>query len=140
MWPQAEELQPPGAGADEEHPPQSCGGSRALQTLVPDLQAVEETFLLLYAPACAPGHRCTGFASVSSLRKRCRRKWGFPSGSAVQKPPARQELQETQVRSLGWKDPLEGGMATHCSVLVWRVPWTEEPGGPQSMELQKSWT
>ena len=70
----AKELWPPGAGADEEHPPQSCGGSRALQTLDPNLQAVENTFLLLYAPACAPEHRYTGFASVSSFTKRCRRK------------------------------------------------------------------
>ena len=36
---------------------------------------------------------------------------------------------ETQVQSLGWEDPLEKGMATHCSILAWRIPWTEEPGG-----------
>ena len=35
----------------------------------------------------------------------------------------------TQVRSLGWEDPLEEGMAVHSSILVWRIPWTEEPGG-----------
>ena len=40
-------------------------------------------------------------------------------------------MQETQVPSLGWKDPLEKGMATHSSILAWRVPWTEEPGGLQ---------
>ena len=39
--------------------------------------------------------------------------------------------------SLGWEDPLEEGMATHCSVLAWRIPWTEEPGGLQSMGLQR---
>ena len=38
-------------------------------------------------------------------------------------------MQETQVQSLGWEDPLEKGMATHCSILAWRIPWTEEPGG-----------
>ena len=38
-------------------------------------------------------------------------------------------LQETQVQSLGWEDPLEKGMATHSSILPWRIPWTEEPGG-----------
>ena len=38
-------------------------------------------------------------------------------------------LQETQVLSLGWEDPLEKGMATHCSILAWRIQWTEEPGG-----------
>ena len=45
--------------------------------------------------------------------------------------------QETQVQSLGWEDPLEKGMATRSSVLAWRIPWTEEPGGPQSMGSQR---
>ena len=40
---------------------------------------------------------------------------------------------ETQVPSLGWEDPLEKGMATHSSIFAWRIPWTEEPGGLQSM-------
>ena len=40
-------------------------------------------------------------------------------------------MQETWVRSLAWKDPLEKGMATHSSILAWRIPWTEEPGGLQ---------
>ena len=44
-------------------------------------------------------------------------------------------MQETQVRSLGGEDPLEKGMATHSSILAWRIPWTEEPGGLQSMGL-----
>ena len=44
---------------------------------------------------------------------------------------------ETQVRSLGQEDPLEKGMVTHSSVLTWRIPWTEEPGGLQSMGLQR---
>ena len=44
------------------------------------------------------------------------------------------------VQSLGWKDPLEEGMATHSSILAWRIPWTEGPGGLQSMVWQKSWT
>ena len=46
-------------------------------------------------------------------------------------------MQETQVRSLGWEDPLEKGMATHSSVLAWEIPWTEEPGRLQSMRLQQ---
>ena len=46
-------------------------------------------------------------------------------------------MQETRVRSLGREDPLEKGMATHFSILVWRIPWTEEPGGLQSMGLQE---
>ena len=41
-------------------------------------------------------------------------------------------MQETRVRSLGWEDPLEEGMATHCSTFAWKIPWTEEPGGLQS--------
>ena len=40
-------------------------------------------------------------------------------------------VQETQVRSLGWEDPLERGMSTHASILAWRILWTEEPGGLQ---------
>ena len=51
---------------------------------------------------------------------------GFPDGLVVKKPPA---MQETWVPSLGWEDPLENGMATHSSILAWRIPWTEEPGG-----------
>ena len=46
----------------------------------------------------------------------------------VKNPPAMQETQETCARSLGCKDPLEEGMATHPSILAWRIPWTEEPG------------
>ena len=42
-------------------------------------------------------------------------------------------MQKTRVRSLGWEDPLEKGMATHSSILSWRIPWTEEPGRLQSM-------
>ena len=47
-------------------------------------------------------------------------------------------LQETRVRSPGWEYPLEEEMATHSSVLAWRIPWTEEPGGLQSMGSQES--
>ena len=62
---------------------------------------------------------------------------GFPGGSVVKNPPAMQELQETKVGSLGWEDPLEEGMATHSSILAWRIPWTEEPGRLQSRGLEK---
>ena len=47
-----------------------------------------------------------------------------------------QETYETRVPSLGWEDPLEEGLATHSSVLAWRIPWTEEPGGLRSMGSQ----
>ena len=46
-------------------------------------------------------------------------------------------MPETQVRSLGWEDPLAKEMATHSSILAWGIPWTEEPGGLQSMGLQR---
>ena len=48
-----------------------------------------------------------------------------------------QEMQEAWVRSLGWEDPLEWEMATHSSILAWKIPWTEEPGGLQSTESQR---
>ena len=47
-------------------------------------------------------------------------------------------VHETWVEFLGWEDPLEKEMATHSSILAWRIPWTEEPGGLQSMGSQKS--
>ena len=46
-------------------------------------------------------------------------------------------MQETQVQSLGQEDPLEEGMTTHSGILPWRIPWTEEPGGLQSMRAQR---
>ena len=49
-------------------------------------------------------------------------------------------MRETWVRSLGWEDPLENGMATHSSILAWRIPGTKEPGGLQSMGSKKSCT
>ena len=59
---------------------------------------------------------------------------GLLSGSVVKNLPA---MQETQVQSLGQEDLLEEGTATHSSVLAWRIPWTEEPGGLQSVGLQR---
>ena len=52
----------------------------------------------------------------------------------VKNPPAKWE---TWIRSLGWEDPLEEDMATHSSILAWRIPWTEEPGGLQPMGSQE---
>ena len=60
---------------------------------------------------------------------------GFPDVSVGKKnPPA---MQETRVRFLGQEDTLEEGLATHSSILAWRIPWTEEPGGLQSMGSQR---
>ena len=55
----------------------------------------------------------------------------------VKNLPPIQEIQETQIHSLGREDPLEKGMATHSSIGAWRIPWTEEPGSLQSMRLQR---
>ena len=52
----------------------------------------------------------------------------------VKNPPA---VWETWVRSLGWKDPMEKGKATHSSILAWRIPWTKETGRLQSMRSQR---
>ena len=60
---------------------------------------------------------------------------GFPDGSVVKNLLA---VQETKVRSLGREDPLEKEMATHSSILAWRIPWTEDPGGLQSMGHKES--
>ena len=59
---------------------------------------------------------------------------GFPGGSDGKDLPA---MQGTWVRSLGWEDPLEKGMATHSSIPAWRIPWTEESVGLQSMGSQR---
>ena len=48
-------------------------------------------------------------------------------------------MQENWVQSLGWEDPLEKGMATHFGILPWRIPWTEGPGGLQTMGSQMQW-
>ena len=61
-------------------------------------------------------------------------EWASLVAQTVKNLPA---MQETQVQSLGQEDPLEKGMATHCSILAWRIPWTEDPGGLQSMGLQR---
>ena len=58
----------------------------------------------------------------------------------VKNLPAMQEMEERWIRSLGPEDPLKGDMATHSSILDWRIPWTEEPGELQSMGSEKSWT
>ena len=59
---------------------------------------------------------------------------GFPGGSVVKNLPAKQEM---QVGSLGREDALEKEMVTHSSILAWEIPWTEEPGGLQSMGSQR---
>ena len=60
--------------------------------------------------------------------------WGSLVALKVKNLPA---VQETWVQSLGWEDPLGKEMATHSSILAWIIPWTEEPGGLQSMGSQR---
>ena len=56
--------------------------------------------------------------------------WGFPGDASGKKiPPTMQEMQEMQVPSLGWADPLEEGVTTHSSIFAWRIPGAREPGG-----------
>ena len=62
---------------------------------------------------------------------------GFSGGASHREPPANAGDLRTQVQSLGREDPLEEEMITHSSFLAWRIPWTEEPGGLQSMGLQR---
>ena len=60
--------------------------------------------------------------------------WASLVAQTVKNLPA---VRMTWIRSLGWEDPLEKGMATHSSILAWRIPWTEEPGRLQSLGLQR---
>jgi len=59
---------------------------------------------------------------------------GFPGGTVVKNPPATQQMKETWFPSLGWEDIWENEMATHSSILAWKIPWRGEPGRLESME------
>ena len=61
---------------------------------------------------------------------------GFPDASGKEPAPQCRRCKETRILSLRWEGPLEGGLATHSSILARRVPWTGEPGGLQSVGLQ----
>ena len=61
----------------------------------------------------------------------------FSGGSSGKEPACQYRRQEKQVRSLGQKDALQEGMATHSGIPAWRIPWTVEPGGLQSMGLHR---
>ena len=84
-------------------------------------------------------HTCTHTPHLVVLRfegPQC--SWrAFLGDSAVKNLPAMRELQERQDRFPGQEDPLEAGMAPHPSILAWRIPWTEEPGGLQSTGSQR---
>ena len=76
----------------------------------------------------------TFHAKMGSIKDRNYMDQDFPVTQMVKNLPA---MQETRVRSLGWEVPLEKTRATHSSILAWRIPGTEEPGGLQSMGLQR---
>ena len=63
---------------------------------------------------------------------------GFPGGLVVKNSPAQAEATGDGVQSMGWKDPLEEEMATYSSILVWEIPWAEEPGGYSPKGCHKS--
>ena len=63
--------------------------------------------------------------------------WASLVAEMVKNLPAMQEMQETLVRSLGWEDPMEKGMATHSNILAWKIQWTEKPGRLQFMGSQR---
>ena len=85
-----------------------------------------ELVFLFFFSGIYPGMELLGhmvdLGSIPGLRS-------FPGGLVVKNLPAMQKPQETWVRSLGWKDPLKEGTGNHSSILSWRSPWTEEPGG-----------
>ena len=82
---------------------------------------------------------CWGMGSIPNQGTEIlQRNWDLRASlvaQIVKKPPA---MQETRVQSLGWEDPLGEGMATHSSILAWKIPWTEEPGGLQSTGLRRA--
>ena len=96
---------------------------------------------------CSPGRQMENERRLNGMKDSMRqlniyliafkkeyRVWGFPDGQVVKNLPA---IQETRVQSLGREGPLEEEMATHSSILAWRIPWTEEPGGLWSMESHR---
>ena len=104
---------------------QSMGSQKVREDL-----ATKESTCNAGDPRLIPGlGRATGEEIGYSLQY----SWTSLLAQTVKNPSA---MLETWIRSLGLKDPLEKGTATHSSILAWRIPWTEEPGRPQSMGLQ----
>ena len=73
---------------------------------------------------------------MTSFRTKCQVPWPSPMAQQIKNLPVTQKTQEMRVQLLGREDPLEAGMATCSSILAWRIPWTEAPGGLQSMGSQ----
>ena len=77
----------------------------------------------------------SGRSAGKGIRYPLQYSWASLVTQVVKYLPA---MQETWVRSMGWEDPLEKGKATRSSILAWKIPWTEEPGGLQSMGVSKN--
>ena len=97
----------------------------------PGSSAGKESTCNVGDPVLIPG---SGRSPGKGLGYLLQDSWASLVAQMVKNLPA---MQEAWVRSLDWEDPLEEGMATHSSILTWRIPWTEEPGGLQSMGLQR---
>ena len=97
------------------------------------------SYLWLWS-SCFQSHNAVCFSELYNKRSKQRGLYCtfidrmMLMAQGVKKPPA---MQETQVQSLGWEDPQEEEMATHSSILSWKISWTEEPGGLQSMGSQR---
>ena len=91
----------------------------------------KESTLNVGEPGSIPG---SGSSPGEGIGYPLQYSWASLVAQTVKNLPA---MWETWVQSLGWEDPLEEGMATHSSILPWRIPWTEEPGGLQSMGSQR---
>ena len=120
---------PVGLDHNEGHKlkPHFCSEIASLILLKMFISSNSQNFLFL--PYC--------LQILGTIRKLSHTYEGFLGGSVIKNPPAVQELQEMQVRSLGQHDPLEEGTATHSSILARRIPWTEELGGLQSTGSQR---
>ena len=77
------------------------------------------------------------YIKQSCYLNKLKQQRGFQDGSEVKNLPTMQETQETRVQSLGQEKPLEEDIATHSSIRAWRIPWTEEAGGLQSIGSQR---
>ena len=98
---------------------------------LPDSSAGKESACNAGDPGSIPG---SGSSLGEGIDYPLQYSWASLVAWLVNNTPA---MWETWVQSLGWEDPLEEGMATHSSILAWRIPWTQEPGGLQSMGSQK---
>ena len=101
--------------------------------LSPEKQLSARQLCVWPQPAATLPGPCSARLASDDVRMPLTVTWALPVAQMVKNPAMR----ETWIQSLGWEEHLEKGMATHSSILAWRIPWTEEPGGLQSMGLQR---